>query len=110
MPAQPVTIVDQGKLENYLVGPRAGEGFSGVERPWPRGAGTGCALACGCAVVKPSAPVPAAEMQAKLLAMAKEQGRDVYEVETLGGELAPRMLYRVSAGWQADAGARRGVR
>jgi TldD protein len=36
-------------------------------------------------------------MQAKLLAMAKEQGRDVYEVETLGGELAPRLLYRVSA-------------
>ena len=35
-------------------------------------------------------------MRAKLLAMAKEQGRDVYEVETLGGELAPRMLYRVS--------------
>jgi hypothetical protein len=27
--------------------------------------------------------------------MAKEQGRDVYEVETLGGELVPRMLYRV---------------
>ena len=36
-------------------------------------------------------------MRAKLLAMAKEQGRDVYEVETLGGELAPRLLYRVSA-------------
>ena len=36
-------------------------------------------------------------MQAKLLAMAREQGRDVYAVETLGGELAPRMLYRVSA-------------
>ena len=27
--------------------------------------------------------------------MAKEQGRDVYAVETLGGELAPRLLYRV---------------
>jgi hypothetical protein len=35
-------------------------------------------------------------MQARLLALAKEQGRDVYEVETLGGELAPRLLYRVS--------------
>ena len=30
-----------------------------------------------------------------LLAMAKDQGRDVYAVETLGGELAPRLLYRV---------------
>jgi hypothetical protein len=35
-------------------------------------------------------------MQAKLLALAKAQGRDVYEVETLGGELMPRMLYKVT--------------
>ena len=35
-------------------------------------------------------------MNARLLAMAKEQNRDVYAVETLGGELAaPRMLYLV---------------
>ena len=34
-------------------------------------------------------------MHDKLVGMAKEQGRDVYEVETLGGELAPRLLYRV---------------
>ncbi len=27
--------------------------------------------------------------------MAKEQGRDVYSVETLGGELLPRLLYLV---------------
>ena len=27
--------------------------------------------------------------------MAKEQGKDVYAVETLGGELLPRLLYRV---------------
>ena len=27
--------------------------------------------------------------------MARDQGRDVYEVETLGGELAPRLLYLV---------------
>ena len=36
-------------------------------------------------------------MRAKLLALAKDQGRDVYEVETLGGgDLTPRLLYRVS--------------
>ena len=34
-------------------------------------------------------------MHARLVAMAKEQGRDVYEVETLGGELVPRLLYKV---------------
>ena len=27
--------------------------------------------------------------------MAKEQQRDVYEVETLGGDLVPRLLYKV---------------
>jgi TldD protein len=37
-------------------------------------------------------------MRAKLLALAKQQGRRVYEVETMGGgELMPRLLYRVSA-------------
>jgi hypothetical protein len=34
-------------------------------------------------------------MNARLLAMAKDQDRDVYAVETLGGELAPRVLYLV---------------
>ena len=29
--------------------------------------------------------------------MAKEQGRDVYEVDTLSGDLAPRLLYLVHA-------------
>ena len=47
-------------------------------------------------IFAPEHPVPAAEMQARLIAMAKEQGRDVYAVETLGGELTPRLLYRVS--------------
>jgi hypothetical protein len=35
-------------------------------------------------------------MRAKLLGLAKEQGREVYAVETLGGELLPRLLYRVA--------------
>ena len=30
-----------------------------------------------------------------LPSLAKEQGHDVYAVETLGGELIPRLLYRV---------------
>ena len=37
------------------------------------------------------------QLRAKLVSLAKEQGRDVYEVETLSGnELTPRLLYRVS--------------
>ena len=49
----------------------------------------------GVMLFKSNAPLSAAAMNARLLAMAKEQGRDVYAVETLGGELAPRLLYLV---------------
>ncbi len=96
VPAQSVTVVDKGKLENYLVGREPVKDFpmsNGHGRAAP---GQPPHSRAGVLMVKSSAPVPAAELHAKLLAMAKEQGRDVYEVETLGGELAPRMLYRVS--------------
>ena len=46
-------------------------------------------------IFKSNAPLSAAEMNARLLAMAKEQNRYVYAVETLGGETAPRLLYLV---------------
>ena len=41
-----------------------------------------------------SKPLPAAEMNRKLLAFARDQKRDVYAVETMGGEV-PRLLYLV---------------
>jgi hypothetical protein len=50
----------------------------------------------GVIVVKPADPLSSEALRAKLVALAKQQGRDVYEVETLGGELVPRLLYRVS--------------
>lgn len=96
VPAQPVTIVNHGKLENYLIGRSPVKDFpssNGHGRAAPGAAGRSRA---GVLVVSSSAPVPAAQMQQKLLAMAKDQGRDVYAVDTLGGELAPRVLWRVS--------------
>jgi hypothetical protein len=36
-------------------------------------------------------------MNTRLLTLAKEQGHDVYAVDTLGGELIPRLLFRVHA-------------
>jgi TldD protein len=50
----------------------------------------------GVIEVKVAEPISSEAMQSKLIALAKEQGRDVYEVDTLGGELTPRLLYRVS--------------
>ncbi len=95
VPVAPVTIVDHGKLVAYLVGREPVKDF-------PESNGHGRAAPAqpahshaGVIVVKPSDSLSADAMQAKLLALAKDQGRDVYEVETLA-DLAPRMLYRVS--------------
>ncbi len=96
IPVAPVTVVDHGKLVNYLLGREPVKDF-------PESNGHGRAILgqsahshAGVLIVKPDAALTAEAMQAKLLALAKEQGRDVYEVETLGGELVPRLLYRVS--------------
>ena len=48
-------------------------------------------------IFKANHPLTPAEMQGRLVAMAQEQGRDVYAVETLGGEMHPRLLFRVHA-------------
>jgi len=95
VPAQAVDIVQHGKLLNYLIGRTPVRDFpasNGHGRAAP-----GQAARAGAAVIvfKAVTPVSAAGMQQKLVAMAKEQDRDVYEVETMGGDLAPRLLYRV---------------
>ena len=95
VPAQAVVLVDHGKLMNYLIGRTPVRDFpvsNGHGRAAP---GQAPRAAAGVILFKPVSPVPAAEMQQKLVALAKEQDRDVYEVETLGGDLLPRMLYRV---------------
>jgi hypothetical protein len=57
--------------------------------------GQGPRAQAGVMIFKSSAPLSADAMNARLLSMARDQGRDVYSVETLGGELAPRVLYLV---------------
>ena len=95
VPAQAVELVNHGKLVNYLVGRTPVRDFpvsNGHGRAAP---GQGPRAAAAVIYVKALNPVPVAELHNKLVAMAKEQGRDVYEVEAIGGDLAPRMLYRV---------------
>ena len=95
VPAQAVDIVQHGKLTNYLIGRTPVRDFpvsNGHGRAAP---GQAPRAAAAVMVFKAVTPVSAAEMQQKLVAMAKEQDRDVYEVETMGGDLAPRLLYRV---------------
>ena len=92
----PVTIVDHGKLINYLLGREPVKDFPASNGHGRAALGQGARSRAGVIIVKPTEPLTEAALQAKLLAQAKQQGRDVYEVETLGGELAPRLLYRVS--------------
>ena len=93
---EPVTIVDHGKLVDFLIGREPVKDFPESNGHGRAGLGQAAHSRAGVVIVKSSQPLTGAEMHAKLLALAKQQGRDVYEVETLGGELTPRLLYRVT--------------
>ena len=92
----PVTVVDKGKLINYLVGREPVKDFPESNGHGRAVLGQAAHSHAGVLIVKPDEALSTEAMKAKLLALAKEQGRDVYEVETLSGDLAPRLLYRVS--------------
>ena len=95
VPAEKVDLVERGKLVSYLTDRTPIRDFpvsDGHGRAAPGQAAHARAAVMVFSAVNPVSP---ADMRAKLLAMAKEQQRDVYEVETLGGDLVPRLLYRV---------------
>jgi predicted Zn-dependent protease len=96
VPAQTVPLVTNGRLENYLIGrepvrdfPRSnGHGRVGITGP----------PAPSIGVLKISAinGLSEADLHSKLLAAAKDAGlKNVYEVETLGPGMTPRLLYRI---------------
>ena len=96
VPAEPVDIVVHGKLMNYLVGRQPVKDFPESNGHGRAPLGQGAHSRASVIVIKSSDPLSGEAMRAKLLALAKEQSRDVYSVETLGGELAPKVIYRVS--------------
>ncbi|MGA8940679.1 MAG: metallopeptidase TldD-related protein [Acidobacteriaceae bacterium] len=96
VPVAPVDVVVRGKLMNYLIGREPVKDFPDSNGHGRAGLGQGAHSRAGVILIKSLDPLSAEALHAKLLALAKEQGRDVYSVETLGGELAPRLLYRVS--------------
>jgi predicted Zn-dependent protease len=97
VPAQAVKLVDEGRLDNYLIGRQP-------VRDFPQSNGHGRAGITGPArpmigVLKITADngLSTDELNKKLLDMAKDRGlKSVYVVETLGAEREPRLLYRVS--------------
>ncbi|MGB8262169.1 MAG: metallopeptidase TldD-related protein [Terracidiphilus sp.] len=97
VPAQTVKLIEAGRLENYLLGREP-------VRDFPRSNGHGRASVAGPArpsigVLKVTAKEGLAdtELDRKLLDLARDRGlKSAYAVETMGSELTPRLLYRVS--------------
>jgi predicted Zn-dependent protease len=97
VPAQSVDLVADGKLQNYLVGREP-------VRDFPQSNGHARAPIAGAArpsiaVLKITAKdgLSDDELFKKLIDMAKDRGlKSVYYVETMGGALTPRLLYRIS--------------
>jgi TldD protein len=98
VPAQQVKLITDGRLENYLIGREP-------VRDFPKSNGHGRAALTGPARpqisvldVKAHEGLSEADLNQKLLALAKDRGlKSVYFVETLGPELTPRLLYRIGA-------------
>lgn len=99
VPAQSVDVVVKGMLQNYLIGREPVRDFPSSNGHGRSAPGQVAHSRASVVIVKSSEAVPVSELNKRLLAMAKEQGRDVYAVETLGGTsaLEPRLLYRVHA-------------
>ncbi len=97
VPAQPVKLITDGRLENYLIGREP-------VRDFPKSNGHGRAALTGPARpqisvldVRAHEGFSDADLNQKMLALAKDRGlKSVYFVETLGPEMTPRLLYRVS--------------
>ena len=97
VPAQAVKLVVDGKLENYLVGrepvrdfPQSNghgrAGFTGSPTP-----------SIGVLMVTAKNGLSDDELNAKLLAIAKDRDlKSVYYVATLGGKTTPKLLYRIT--------------
>ena len=94
VPAQSVDVVTNGKLENYLVGRTPVKDFPASNGHGRAAPGAPAHSRSGVMIFTTTKPQSATEINQKLLSMAKDQKRNVYAVETMGGEV-PRLLYVV---------------
>lgn len=94
VPAQSVDLVTNGRLDNYLIGREPIKDFPSSNGHGRAAPGAPAHSRSGVIVFKSNHPIAIADLHNRLLGMAKEQKRDVYAVETMGGEV-PRLLYLV---------------
>ena len=97
VPAQAVKLVTAGRLENYLIGREPVRDFP-QSNGHGRGGLTGAPRpAIGVLQITAKNGLPDEELNRYLLQMARDRGlKSVYSVTTMGGDLTPRLLYRVS--------------
>ena len=98
--AERVALVEKGQLKSYLVGREPIRDFPVSNGHGRGGANTAPQPHPGNLILQSSDPQPEAELKTKLVEMCKQ--RDLpygLYAETMGGKLAPRLLYRI---WVKD--------
>jgi predicted Zn-dependent protease len=94
--SQPVTVVEKGQLLNYLVGRQPIRDFLTSNGHGRAPVGGPPLPHIGVLRVTSTQSSSPKELEAKLIAMCKDQGKAYgYYVETTGPSLTPRLLYRV---------------
>jgi predicted Zn-dependent protease len=97
VPAQAVKLVTDGRLQSYLLGREPVKDFPLSNGHGRAGFTAGPRPEIGVLEIAAKEGSSDEELNRKLLAMATDRGlKNAYYVATLGGEFAPRMLYRVS--------------
>ncbi|HVN93793.1 MAG TPA: metallopeptidase TldD-related protein [Terracidiphilus sp.] len=98
VPAQPVKLVDAGRLDNYLIGRQPVRDFPQSDGHGRAGITGAPRPAIGVLKITADNGLSTAALNQKLLDIAKDRGlQSVYFVQTMGGRLTPRLLYRLSA-------------
>lgn len=95
VPAQTVNVAVNGTLENFLVGREPIRDFAASNGHGRAAPGADAHPSSSVLIVKSSQPLSPDELNKRLVSMAKDQGHDVYYVQTLGGPFQPRVLYLV---------------
>jgi TldD protein len=94
--AQPVKLIDNGTLVNYLVSRQPIRDFPSSNGHGRAGAGMFPAPSLGVLVVKSSDPQSPEALKQQVVQMITEQSKPYgYRVETLGPGNTPRLLYRI---------------
>jgi TldD protein len=98
--AQVVSLVEKGKLLNYLVGRAPIRDFSESNGHGRAGLGDSPEPATGTLILESSEALPPPDLKKKLIELARQHDLKYgYFVESVGGELSPRILRRV---WVSD--------